>query len=70
MAAGEDRLEAAALNKIPQVVSVGALDMVNFGPISSVPSKYAGRNFYKHNPTVYINAYYSGRKQTIRFSYC
>lgn len=52
MAAGEDRLEAAALNKIPQVVSVGALDMVNFGPISSVPSKYAGRNFYKHNPTV------------------
>ncbi|WP_315121803.1 Tm-1-like ATP-binding domain-containing protein [uncultured Clostridium sp.] len=52
MAAGEDRLEAAVLNKIPQVVSVGALDMVNFGPISSVPSKYTGRNFYKHNPTV------------------
>lgn len=52
MAAGEDRLEAAALNKIPQIVSVGALDMVNFGPISSVPSKYVGRNFYKHNPTV------------------
>ncbi|MBU5484568.1 Tm-1-like ATP-binding domain-containing protein [Clostridium sp. MSJ-11] len=52
MAAGEDRLEAAVLNKIPQVVSVGALDMVNFGPISSVPSKYVGRNFYKHNPTV------------------
>lgn len=52
MAAGEDRLEAAVLNKIPQVVSVGALDMVNFGPISSVPSKYTGRNLYKHNPTV------------------
>ncbi len=52
MAAGEDRLEAAVLNKIPQIVSVGALDMVNFGPISSVPSKYVGRNFYKHNPTV------------------
>lgn len=52
MAAGEERLEAAVLNKIPQVVSVGALDMVNFGPISSVPSKYVGRNFYKHNPTV------------------
>lgn len=52
MAAGEDRLEAAILKKTPQVVSVGALDMVNFGPISSVPNKYLGRNFYKHNPTV------------------
>lgn len=52
MAAGEKRLEAAALNGIPQVVSVGALDMVNFGPIATVPEKYNGRNFYKHNPTV------------------
>ncbi|HML31943.1 MULTISPECIES: Tm-1-like ATP-binding domain-containing protein [Sporomusa] len=52
MAAGDKRLEAAALNQIPQVVSVGALDMVNFGPISTVPGKYNGRNFYKHNPTV------------------
>jgi uncharacterized protein (UPF0261 family) len=52
MAAGDTRLEAAALNQIPQVVSVGALDMVNFGPIATVPAKYNGRNFYKHNPTV------------------
>lgn len=52
MAAGDKRLEAAALNQVPQVVSVGALDMVNFGPISTVPGKYNGRNFYKHNPTV------------------
>lgn len=52
MAAGNQRLEAAALNGIPQVVSVGALDMVNFGPVSTVPGKYDGRNFYKHNPTV------------------
>jgi len=52
MAAGEQRLAAAALGGVPQVVSVGALDMVNFGPMDSVPSKYAGRNFYKHNPTV------------------
>jgi uncharacterized protein (UPF0261 family) len=52
MSAGDKRLEAAALNKIPQVVSVGALDMVNFGPIATVPDKYSGRNFYKHNPTV------------------
>jgi uncharacterized protein (UPF0261 family) len=52
MAAGDQRLEAAALGKIPQVVSVGALDMVNFGTISSVPEKYSDRNLYKHNPTV------------------
>lgn len=52
MAAGDKRLEAAALGGVPQVVSVGALDMVNFGPISTVPEKYNGRNFYKHNPTV------------------
>jgi len=52
MAAGEQRLEAAALNRVPQVISVGALDMVNFGAITSIPEKYNGRNFYKHNPTV------------------
>ncbi len=52
MAAGKHRLEAAAFGGVAQVVSVGALDMVNFGPISSVPEKYNGRNFYKHNPTV------------------
>ena len=50
--AGPERLDAAANAGIPQVVSVGALDMVNFGPIDSVPQKFDGRNFYKHNATV------------------
>lgn len=50
--AGPYRMDAAALNGIPQVVSVGALDMVNFGPVDSVPSKFKGRNFYEHNSTV------------------
>lgn len=50
--AGPNRLEAAALNQIPQVVSVGALDMVNFGPFDTVPPQFAKRNLYKHNPTV------------------
>ncbi|WP_407267978.1 Tm-1-like ATP-binding domain-containing protein [Radiobacillus sp. PE A8.2] len=49
---GPNRLEAAADNDIPQVVSLGALDMVNFGPFNSVPKHYEGRNFYKHNPTI------------------
>lgn len=50
--AGPNRLEAAGKMGIPQVVSVGALDMVNFGPYDSIPKHYEGRNFYKHNPTV------------------
>ncbi len=50
--AGPNRLEAAGKAGIPQVVSLGALDMVNFGPIDSMPEKYQGRKVYKHNPTV------------------
>jgi uncharacterized protein (UPF0261 family) len=50
--AGPHRLEAAAKRHIPQVVSVGALDMVNFGPYDTVPGQFAGRKLYKHNPTV------------------
>jgi uncharacterized protein (UPF0261 family) len=38
--------------KIPQVVSVGALDMVNFGPTSTVPDKFKGRRFHEHNASV------------------
>lgn len=50
--AGTERLDAAALGGIPQVVSVGALDMVNFGPPDTIPSKFNGRKFYEHNTTV------------------
>ena len=37
---------------MPQVVSLGALDMVNFGPLDSVPERYRDRNLYVHNPTI------------------
>ncbi len=50
--AGPDRCSAAALNGVPAVVSVGADDMVNFGPWETVPEQYKSRNLYKHNPTV------------------
>ena len=50
--AGSHRLEAAGACGVPQVVSVGALDMVNFGPLDTVPEQYRGSNLYKHNPTV------------------
>ena len=52
LSAGPDRLEAAGTLGIPQVVSLGALDMVNFGPEDTIPKKFEGRNFYVHNPTV------------------
>jgi uncharacterized protein (UPF0261 family) len=52
LSAGPDRLEAAGELGIPQVVSLGALDMVNFGPIDTVPPEFRSRNLYKHNPTV------------------
>lgn len=50
--AGPNRCEAAGLYGVPQVVSVGACDMVNFGPIDTVPERYKHRNLYRHNPTV------------------
>ncbi len=47
-----ERLESAGRLGIPQVVSLGALDMVNFGPLETVPEQYRGRNLYVHNPTI------------------
>ena len=52
LSAGRDRLTAAALRGVPQVIAPGALDMVNFGPPETVPEKFRGRRFYQHNPTV------------------
>jgi uncharacterized protein (UPF0261 family) len=52
LSAGPDRLEAVGRSGIPQVVSLGALDMVNFGPRDTVPDKFEDRNLYVHNPTI------------------
>jgi uncharacterized protein (UPF0261 family) len=52
LSAGRDRLTAAGLCCVPQAISLGALDMVNFGPPETVPEKFRGRRFYQHNPTV------------------
>jgi uncharacterized protein (UPF0261 family) len=52
LSAGPDRLTAAGAAGIPQVVSLGALDMVNFGPRDTVPERFADRTLYVHNPTV------------------
>jgi uncharacterized protein (UPF0261 family) len=47
-----ERLEVAGELGIPQVVSLGALDMVNFGPFETVPEQFRGRKLYRHNPTI------------------
>lgn len=52
LTAGPDRLTAAARAGIPQVVSVGALDMVNFGALDTVPERFRHRTLYRHNPSV------------------
>ncbi len=54
LTAGPHRLEAAVRRGVPQVVSLGALDMVNFGPMETVPEKWKrdGRKLYAHNPSV------------------
>jgi uncharacterized protein (UPF0261 family) len=52
LSAGPDRLTAAGATGIPQVVCPGAIDMVNFGPIDSVPEKFRHRQLYAHNPNV------------------
>ena len=58
--AGPDRLTAAGLKGIPQVVSTGGLDMIVFGPRETVPKELeeeelqgvAGRVIYMHNPAI------------------
>ena len=52
LSAGPDRLTAAGRAGIPQVVSSGALDMVNFYGPASVPAAFADRLFYRHNANV------------------
>ena len=52
LTAGPGRLSAAGRKAIPQVVSVGALDMVNFGAPETMPVPFRGRRLYRHNPTV------------------
>jgi uncharacterized protein (UPF0261 family) len=47
-----DRFGSVIRTRIPYVASVGALDMINFGPRDTVPARYNDRNLYVHNPVV------------------
>jgi len=52
LAADEDRFGAIIRTRTPYVGSVGALDMVNFGPIHTVPAACKDRLLHAHNPQV------------------
>lgn len=47
-----DRFGAFARTKLPYVGSCGALDMVNFGSMDTVPSQFRSRRLHVHNPQV------------------
>lgn len=52
LGAGPTRLEAAARRGVPAIVTPGCLDMVNFFAPETIPARFNGRTFYKHNPQV------------------
>jgi uncharacterized protein (UPF0261 family) len=61
--AGPERLETAGGLGIPQVITCGALDFVNFWN-GHIPEKFSGRKFYQHNPMVVIMR--TNRKENIK----
>lgn len=52
LSAGPERLDAAAQNNVPMVVTPACIDMCNFWAPDTVPSKYENRKFYHWNPNV------------------
>lgn len=52
LACTDDRFGAVMRSQAPYVGSCGALDMVNFGAMETVPPNYRGRKLYPHNPQV------------------
>ncbi len=54
LTAGPDRLSAAGRAGVPQVVSLGALDMVKFGPLESLPQRIRDRGVHVHNPSITV----------------
>lgn len=51
-ACGPARFEVMLEKKLPYVLSLGALDMVNFGPVDTVPERFRNRKLHVHNSSV------------------
>lgn len=54
MACDNSRFDAIIEKGIPSVLSVGALDMVNFGAKDTIPSSFQQRKTYVHNEQVVL----------------
>jgi len=52
LTAGPTRMDVFSRLKIPYVASCGALDMVNFWAMDTVPAQFRGRRLHRHNPNV------------------
>jgi uncharacterized protein (UPF0261 family) len=52
LTAGPGRLDAMTRVRIPYVGSCGALDMVNFWAMDTVPARFRDRTLHVHNPNV------------------
>jgi uncharacterized protein (UPF0261 family) len=48
--AGKGRLEAAGRLGIPQIVTPGSIDFINFLTMETVPEKYRNRRLHRHTP--------------------
>ncbi|KAK4438596.1 ToMV resistance protein Tm-1 [Sesamum alatum] len=54
MACDNSRFDVVLEKKIPLVLCIGALDMVNFGPKDTIPPNFQQRKLYKRNEQVTI----------------
>jgi uncharacterized protein (UPF0261 family)/ABC-type branched-subunit amino acid transport system ATPase component len=52
LTAGPTRLDVFSRKQVPYVGSCGALDMVNFWAMETVPAQFRERVLYRHNPNV------------------
>jgi len=52
LSAGSERLDAVIRSRLPYVGSCGALDMVNFWAMDTVPTAFRARKLHRHNQNV------------------
>jgi uncharacterized protein (UPF0261 family) len=52
LSAGGGRLDAAVETGLPNIISLGALDMINFGPRDTLPTRFEDRVIFKHNSAI------------------
>ncbi|KAK2370485.1 toMV susceptible protein tm-1(GCR26) [Trifolium repens] len=68
MACDSSRFDVIIEKKIPLVLSVGALDMVNFGAKDTIPQNFQQRNIYEHNKQVSLMRTTVDEKKKLLFS--